>query len=1085
MTREHPAPRGRVRTDLGAAWLGARGGTPGLLIVEGEAGVGKTHLTRRWAAQAPGCVVTLATGAPLLTALVAALPELLESRDAAFLAAARALVPDAPWPVLAAPAPSPRDRAGVLTAVARELDRLARRRTGLGVLVEDVHDRGADDHDALVQLWRRFALLGTPALLVVTSRPDTSGSGRLDALEREAALAGSSAGPRLRLGPLDLDDTRELIASQLGSSFPDELTAWLHAHAEGHALHAVELLRYLQGGGALRSLGVTWQFRAPDRHVGVETLNGVIDARLRQVMTDPDAWPTLTALATLDAPATPEQLAVVSAMPLERASRGVARLFARGYTRPVLLGGRGCVELTHPLLGAAVLARLDASDERALHHAAVAVAASEARAARHARLAGHADAVKLTRAALERAVATFDHHHVIETATALRHAGEPDADALRLTVATAAQAVGDFERALREAQACSLAEAHAVRCESLNALARFEASVAVSEEPATDRTLSFRLLTTRARALTQLGRYAEATAAVDALLGSATNDAERAAALLERAWLGYQRHRREDAYPHAAEAARLLRADGTDVQLARALNLCGLLALATRPNDARAHLVESAELLAANGYTAELLSPYTNLGVTALLNARLNEASEWMARALRIAEAAGAQRACASLYANAAYIACMQGDAGTGERLYARALALYDGFGQPQAAALQRAVAAVNLAYLGDTARAEVLLRGHDGGAPTGTPVVGFTCCLAQVMTLLGRASEAVELLQGTPVEADTDERVERDTSLARAHLALGFDREAEQALRALVVREARDGHALQEVDQRALLALALWKTGQFDAARQEAEVVLRYEREHGYRLPLAFAARLFPERLRDLFAGATDAGTPGHVTPRFLRSFGGLAIEENGLTRAWRAKKPRELIEMLLAMRVHEDGPALSREQIITALWPDGSPGSVETSFRMTLMRAREALGHAGRIERDARGRYALVDAHADVLLFLEALARDDLEAAVAWYRGDFIPEASGELVAGTRAALRTRWRVAALRLADELDPPQAATVYRRLLDADPLDMEAATSLADALHRQGEPTAAASVLAQARADYLRDTGSVPRELLA
>ncbi|HEX5570000.1 MAG TPA: bacterial transcriptional activator domain-containing protein, partial [Ktedonobacterales bacterium] len=86
-------------------------------------------------------------------------------------------------------------------------------------------------------------------------------------------------------------------------------------------------------------------------------------------------------------------------------------------------------------------------------------------------------------------------------------------------------------------------------------------------------------------------------------------------------------------------------------------------------------------------------------------------------------------------------------------------------------------------------------------------------------------------------------------------------------------------------------------------------------------------------------------------------------------------------------------------------------------------------------------------------------------LENAARLYHGDFLASetsaAAGEWIATHRAALRQRWLDALALLAGLLvsteDYARAATIYRRLIEADPYQEQAHRALMLLLARQGE----------------------------
>jgi non-specific serine/threonine protein kinase len=193
-----------------------------------------------------------------------------------------------------------------------------------------------------------------------------------------------------------------------------------------------------------------------------------------------------------------------------------------------------------------------------------------------------------------------------------------------------------------------------------------------------------------------------------------------------------------------------------------------------------------------------------------------------------------------------------------------------------------------------------------------------------------------------------------------------------------------------------------------------------------------------------------------------------------------WTYSKARELLFFLLT-----HGPA-PKERIGLALWPDADATHVRSQLHPALHACRQALGDPEWIVFE-RGRYRFnrERAHSyDVAAFEAALAQgrqalerapDEpearqraialLENAMRLYQGDFLASehgaAAGEWIATYRVALRQRWLDALALLAGLLvasgEHSRAATIYRRLIAADPYQEQAHRALMLLLAHQGE----------------------------
>ncbi len=196
--------------------------------------------------------------------------------------------------------------------------------------------------------------------------------------------------------------------------------------------------------------------------------------------------------------------------------------------------------------------------------------------------------------------------------------------------------------------------------------------------------------------------------------------------------------------------------------------------------------------------------------------------------------------------------------------------------------------------------------------------------------------------------------------------------------------------------------------------------------------------------------------------------------------TTDWTYSKARELLFFLLT-----HGPA-TKERIGLALWPDADAAHVRSQLHPTLHACRRALADPAWIVFE-RGRYRFSRERShsyDVAAFEAALAQARqtlasdpaspdtqrraialLENAARLYHGDFLASetsaAAGEWIATHRAALRQRWLDALALLAGLLvsteDYARAATIYRRLIEADPYQEQAHRALMLLLARQGE----------------------------
>jgi predicted ATPase/DNA-binding SARP family transcriptional activator len=240
---------------LTSAWKRAARQRGQLLLVGGEAGIGKSRLVNELAlvVEAQGGRVLRGTTSspertsyqPLVEAVRDAIPFFATCNvRPIWLAALAVLVPELgvvhndlpPVPALA----EGRERARLFEALIAVLNALARQRPLL-LLVEDVHWAGAATLAALEYIARRAAAL--PALVVATYRTETAGAeSELRALRRR--LQAENVIEHVALGALPLEGIQALaraIPALAGRS--DAIGSEIYAASEGNPLFAGELLR--------------------------------------------------------------------------------------------------------------------------------------------------------------------------------------------------------------------------------------------------------------------------------------------------------------------------------------------------------------------------------------------------------------------------------------------------------------------------------------------------------------------------------------------------------------------------------------------------------------------------------------------------------------------------------------------------------------------------------------------------------------------------------------------------------------------------------------------------------------------------
>jgi DNA-binding CsgD family transcriptional regulator len=270
--------RSREQEILRAELAAARGGHGRLVLLGGEAGIGKTSLARDligaaddlgWHVLAGSCY-DLSNTPPYGPWL-----DLFEGcrRNPGLPAPPAAFVGGRLAPVT--------DQAALFAEVRQFLAELAAIRPTL-VLLEDLH--WADP--ASVDLLRHVGphLRHWPLLLLATYRVDELTPGRPFA-QQMPALVREAEGQRLNLGRLGEGALRALVAARYGleRAVEDRLVAYLERHAEGNPFFATELLRTLEGDALLRPGDGGWALGALDRVIVPSLLRQVIDGRVARL----------------------------------------------------------------------------------------------------------------------------------------------------------------------------------------------------------------------------------------------------------------------------------------------------------------------------------------------------------------------------------------------------------------------------------------------------------------------------------------------------------------------------------------------------------------------------------------------------------------------------------------------------------------------------------------------------------------------------------------------------------------------------------------------------------------------------------
>ncbi|MGW3246116.1 ATP-binding protein [Streptomyces sp. NPDC001070] len=378
---------------------------PALVLVEGEAGIGKSRLVeealaavapegmRSLVAVCPPFREVLLTLGPIVDAVRQAVPTGADVADLGLSALAGTLRPLFPeWADGLPPAPEQLADAGaarhrLIRAFAELLDRL-----GIEILVvEDVHWADEATLEFLLSLVSRRPM---PLSLVLTYRPEevTADSLLLRLSSRVQTSTGVSHA-RVRLGGLAVPDTADLVSSMLDDGHVSAAFAtFLHERTAGVPLVVEECIRLLRDREDLVRREGQWVRRTLDDIAVPPTIRDAVMERVGRL--DSGAQRVLLASAVLGDPADERMLGAVAGL----AGAGSAAI------EPVVEAA------VAGALHSGLLAEDDSGPGRMVHRHALAARAVYDRASRAERRAAHRRAAALLETARPRPVERLVHH---------------------------------------------------------------------------------------------------------------------------------------------------------------------------------------------------------------------------------------------------------------------------------------------------------------------------------------------------------------------------------------------------------------------------------------------------------------------------------------------------------------------------------------------------------------------------------------------------------------------------------------------------------------------------------------------------
>ncbi|MDQ3978087.1 MAG: AAA family ATPase, partial [Actinomycetota bacterium] len=372
-----PLERG-LMTELVAAAAAGRGG---LVLISGEAGIGKTRLAEEALSEAErrgiggfvGRCVEGETSLPWLP-LVEVLEQVAnELGDAELLNLLGGGGPDVArilpalrrrFPNLAAPAALPAEQARqFLFATIRDVVlRLGSLRPAV-LVVEDIH--WADPATLHMLQHLVDGLEDARVLVIATYRGDEAplGSPLARTLER---LARHPAGTTLTLGPLGVSEVSDLIRSITGHVPPDAFSSHLQEEADGNPFFVQELVKHLDAEEHLYAEDGRFRADLGGRPLPVPaSLRLILGHRLHQLSSPCRDVVKLAAVAGRDVDV--ELLAAAGGSAEDSLMEAVEEAMASGVLAARAAGDEEAVGFSHALLRQAALAELSAMRRRRLH----------------------------------------------------------------------------------------------------------------------------------------------------------------------------------------------------------------------------------------------------------------------------------------------------------------------------------------------------------------------------------------------------------------------------------------------------------------------------------------------------------------------------------------------------------------------------------------------------------------------------------------------------------------------------------------------------------------------------------------------
>jgi len=638
------------------------------LIIEGEAGVGKTRLVAEFLATLPDAGIISArcyegeTGlayVPLIAGLRTAVSQpqfaiRIQQLPYHWLAEAARLLPElVPGTLPPVTGSDPGAQTRLFEATAQLLAAAAGTEPPGIFVLDDLHWADADSLYLLTYLVRRLA--GRPLLILVTWRSESVPPGhRLRSLLAESQRAGWGAA--LPLSRLGSEQVTALVRA-VHAGAPEQLEERLFRETEGLPFFVVSYLAAMADAATLpEAETAVWEMPS-----GVQEL---LYGRLKAV--SETARQLLQTAAVIGRSFTFDTVQAASGRSEEETVTALEQLMDQGVlVESVTDGGVTPVyDFHHEKLRRLVYQETSLARQRLLHRRLADGLAqhhigSAGQIAHHYQLAGLAG-----QAADYYKLAGEESRRVYANAAALRHfqaalaLGHPETAGLH-------EAIGDLQTLQGEYGA---------------ALASYE--TAVAQSGAEDAT---RLEQKLGHIHQRRGEWELAASHLQAALASAQLSGERAYLLADSSFTAYQRGDRDRALALAQEALALAETDDDVTSLMHTLNVLGMLARAQ--NDlpaARQHLQRSLTLAESVGDVARQTAVLNNLALVETAAGHSDEAHAYFQQALDLCQTFGDRHREAALHNNLADLYHQTGQRDKAMAALKTAVSIYADIGDQQ-----------------------------------------------------------------------------------------------------------------------------------------------------------------------------------------------------------------------------------------------------------------------------------------------------------------------------------------------------------------------------------------------------------------